>query len=409
MMKLYDELLQRGLIAQTTDEEKIRELIDNGKAVFYIGVDPTAGSLHIGHFLTLTFLKRLQMGGNKPIIVLGGGTGYVGDPSGRTDMRKVLSPKDIEHNCECFKHQMEKFVDFSSGKALLLNNKDWLLNLKYIDFIREIGPYFSVNTMLRADCYKERMQRGLSFLELNYMPMQSYDFYFLFKNYGCNMQFGGDDQWSNMLGGTELIRRKLGKDAYALTIPLLLNREGKKMGKTAKGAIWLDEKKTSPFEFYQYWRNVDDKEVIRLIKMLTFIPLSEIKKMEKWEGVELNKAKDILAYEVTKLVHGEEKANKAKNATLALFGGGTNEEDVPTAIIDKKDLTDDSISLIELLNTIKLCKSKSDARRLILEGGISVGKNKIKDPSYRIYKKELNRGIKIKKGKKTFIKVFIKK
>ncbi len=407
-MQIYDELVARGLIAQVTDEDKVKELINQGKATFYIGFDPTADSLHVGHFMALLLAKRLQMVGNKPIILLGGGTGYVGDPSGRTDMRSMLTPEKINYNCECFKKQMESFIDFSNNKALVLNNAKWLLDLNYIQLLREVGPHFSVNNMLRAECYKQRMEKGLSFLEFNYMIMQSYDFYYLFKNYGCSLQFGGDDQWSNMLGGTELIRRKLGKDAYAMTINLLLNSEGKKMGKTAKGAVWLDREKTSPFEFYQYWRNVDDKDVIRFIKMLTFIPLDEISKMESFKGEELNKAKDILAYELTKLVHGEEDAGNAMKMSKSLFSGQSCEELMPIYKLNKNLIVDNVISLIDLLVETKLCSSKSEARRLILQNGISVQDRVVSDVYHKVCLAEFENGLNIKKGKKTFLKVVLK-
>ena len=368
-MQIYDELVARGLIAQVTDEEEIKELINTGKATFYIGFDPTADSLHVGHFMALCLMKRLQMAGNKPVVLLGGGTGYIGDPSGRTDMRAMLSPETIQHNCECFKKQMERFIDFGEGGAIAVNNADWLLKLNYVDVLREVGPHFSVNNMLRAECYKQRMEKGLSFLEFNYMIMQSYDFYYLFQHYGCNMQFGGDDQWSNMLGGTELIRKKLGKDAYAMTITLLLNSEGKKMGKTANGAVWLDPNKTSPFEFYQYWRNVGDQDVLKCIRMLTFLPLEEIDAMSDWEGAKLNEAKDILAFELTKLVHGEAEAEKARTASKALFAGGGDDTHMPTTQLTADQLTDGSINIMDLLVVCKLASSKSEARRLVQQGG----------------------------------------
>ena len=363
-MKIYDELVARGLIAQVTDEEEIKNLINEGKATFYIGFDPTADSLHVGHFMALCLMKRLQMAGNKPVVLIGGGTGYIGDPSGRSDLRTMMTPEQIQHNVDCFKKQMERFIEFGEDKAILVNNADWLLNLNYIDVLREIGPHFSVNNMLRAECYKTRMEKGLSFLEFNYMIMQSYDFYHLFKEYGCNMQFGGDDQWSNMLGGTELIRRKLGKDAYAMTITLLMNSEGKKMGKTAKGAVWLDPAKTSPFEFFQYWRNVADADVLKCIRMLTFLPLEEIDKMDSWEGSQLNEAKEILAYELTKLVHGEEEAQKARTASHALFAGGSDDSNMPTSQISVQDLTDGSIGILDLLALTGMVPSKGEARRL---------------------------------------------
>ena len=370
-MKIFEELKARGLLAQLTDEEEIRELVNNGKATFYIGFDPTADSLHVGHFMALCLMKRLQMAGNKPIALIGGGTGYIGDPSGRTDMRSMMTPEIIEHNCECFKKQMSRFIDFSEGKALMVNNADWLLKLNYVDLLREVGPHFSVNRMLTAECYKQRMERGLSFLEFNYMIMQSYDFYMLFQKYGCNMQFGGDDQWSNMLGGTELIRRKLGKDAYAMTITLLLNSEGKKMGKTQSGAVWLDPKKTSPFEFYQYWRNVADSDVLRCIRMLTFLPLEEIDAMDKWEGSQLNKAKEILAFELTKLVHGEEEAQAAMDNSRALFSAG-NAQQMPTSELEESDLENGNIDIVSILVKSGLVQSRSDGRRAVQQGGVTV-------------------------------------
>ena len=405
-MGIYEELQARGLIAQVTDEEEIRELINNGKATFYIGFDPTADSLHVGHFMALCLMKRLQEAGNRPIALIGGGTGYIGDPSGRTDMRSMMTPEQIQHNCDCFKKQMSRFIDFSEGKALMVNNADWLLDLNYIEMLREIGPHFSVNRMLTAECYKQRMEKGLSFLEFNYMIMQSYDFYVLYQKYGCNMQFGGDDQWSNMLGGTELIRRKLGKDAYAMTITLLLNSEGKKMGKTQSGAVWLDENKTSPFDFYQYWRNVDDADVLKCIRMLTFLPLEEIEKMESWEGSELNRAKEILAYELTALVHGEEKATKAQEAARALFSGAADTENMPTVALNADDFTDGQIAVNEIMLKAGLVKSKGEARRLIQQGGVSIDDQKVTDPvavvSYETLEKE---HIILKKGKKVFYKV----
>lgn len=400
-MTLYDELKARGLIAQVTDEEEIKNLINAGKATFYIGFDPTADSLHCGHFMTLVFMKRLQLAGNRPIALIGGGTGMIGDPSGRTDLRKVLTIEDIDHNCACFKKQMERFIDFSDGKALIINNAEWLRNLNYIDLLRDVGACFSVNKMLSAECYKQRMERGLSFLEFNYMIMQSYDFYYLHEHYGCNMEFGGDDQWSNMLGGTELIRKKTGKDAYAMTITLLLNSEGKKMGKTANGAVWLDENKTSPFDFYQYWRNVDDADALKFVKMLTFIPLEEINEMEKWDNSRINEIKDLLAYELTKMVHGEEKATNARNAAKALFSGEVDDENMPTTTLDEaKD-----IGLLDLLVLTKLVPSKGEGRRLVTQGGISVNKVKINDVNLVIKIEDLNKGVIIKKGKKTFHKV----
>ena len=404
-MKIYEELVARGLIAQVTDESEIRELINAGKATFYIGFDPTADSLHVGHFMALCLMKRLQMAGNKPVVLLGGGTGYIGDPSGRTDMRSMLSPETIEHNCECFKKQMERFIDFGEGGAIAVNNADWLLKLNYIDVLREVGACFSVNNMLRAECYKQRMEKGLSFLEFNYMIMQSYDFYHLFKEYGCNMQFGGDDQWSNMLGGTELIRKKLGKDAYAMTITLLLNSEGKKMGKTANGAVWLDPNKTSPFEFYQYWRNVGDSDVLKCIRMLTFLPLEEIDKMDSWEGAQLNEAKDILAYELTALVHGKEEAEKARTASKALFGGAGDDSNMPTVKLGAELLADGKIAIMDLLVSTGIVPSKSEARRLITQGGLYIDDNKIDDIGHTVSADELTAGIKVRKGKKNFYKV----
>ena len=406
-MGIYEELVARGLIAQTTNEEEIRELVNNGKAVFYIGFDPTADSLHVGHFMALCLMKRLQMAGNKPVVLLGGGTGYIGDPSGRTDMRSMLSPETIEHNCDCFKKQMERFIDFGEGGAIAVNNADWLLKLNYIDVLREVGPCFSVNNMLRAECYKQRMEKGLSFLEFNYMIMQSYDFYHLFKEYGCNMQFGGDDQWSNMLGGTELIRKKLGKDAYAMTITLLLNSEGKKMGKTANGAVWLDPNKTSPFEFFQYWRNVGDNDVLKCIRMLTFLPLERIDEMDSWEGAKLNEAKEILAYELTKLVHGEEEAEKAKTASHALFAGGGDDSNMPTTNITEDQLNDGAIGIMDLMVACKLVASKSEARRLVQQGGVFVNDEKIAAIDFAVTKDMLKDGVKIRKGKKTFHKAIM--
>lgn len=404
-MTIYDELVARGLIAQVTDEEEIKELVNNGKATFYIGFDPTADSLHVGHFMALCLMKRLQMAGNKPIALIGGGTGYIGDPSGRTDMRSMMTPETIQHNCDCFKKQMERFIDFSDGKALMVNNADWLLDLNYVDVLREIGPHFSVNRMLTAECYKQRMEKGLSFLEFNYMIMQSYDFYALYQKYGCNMQFGGDDQWSNMLGGTELIRRKLGKDAYAMTITLLLNSEGKKMGKTQSGAVWLDPNKTSPFDFYQYWRNVADADVLKCIRMLTFLPLEQIDEMDKWEGSQLNKAKEILAYELTALVHGEEEAQKAQEAAKALFSSG-NAANMPSAQITESDLTDGNIDLISLLHKSGLAASRSEARRAIEQGGVAIDGEKVTDIKFLVPGEKLQgEGIVLKKGKKNFRKI----
>lgn len=405
-MGVYEELKARGLIAQVTDEPEIRDLVNNGKAVFYIGFDPTADSLHVGHFMALCLMKRLQMAGNKPIALIGGGTGMIGDPSGRSDMRQMLTPETIQHNCECFKKQMSRFIDFSDGKALMVNNADWLMDLNYIQLLREVGACFSVNRMLTAECYKQRMEKGLSFLEFNYMIMQSYDFYELFQKYGCNMQFGGDDQWSNMLGGTELIRRKLGKDAYAMTITLLLNSEGKKMGKTQSGAVWLDENKTSPFDFYQYWRNVDDADVLKCIRMLTFLPLEEIEKMESWEGSQLNRAKEILAYELTALVHGEEKATKAQEAARALFSGAADTENMPTVALMAEDFIDGQIAVNEIMLKAGLVKSKGEARRLIQQGGVSIDDQKVTDPVAVVSHDTLEKGhIILKKGKKVFYKV----
>ena len=405
-MTTFEELRRRGLLAQLTDEKEIEELINAGKATFYIGFDPTADSLHVGHFMALCLMKRLQMAGNKPIVLLGGGTGMIGDPSGKTDMRKMLTPETIQHNVDCFKKQMSRFIDFSEGKAIAVNNADWLLNLNYVELLREVGACFSVNRMLTAECYKQRMERGLSFLEFNYMIMQSYDFLKLFQKYGCNMQFGGDDQWSNMLGGTELIRRKLGKDAYAMTITLLLNSEGKKMGKTEKGAVWLDPEKTSTYEFYQYWRNVADADVIKCLKMLTFVPIEQIEEMEKtMEGAQFNAAKELLAYELTKLVHGEEEAEKAQAAAKALFGGSGNDANMPVAEIDSADLTDGTIGLLNLRVTAGLSPSVSEARRLVQQGGITVNDEKITDAKAQI---KLEGEMIVRKGKKAFKKVVIK-
>ena len=380
-MTIYDELVARGLIAQVTDEKEIKELINNGKATFYIGFDPTADSLHVGHFMALCLMKRLQMAGNKPIVLIGGGTAQIGDPSGRTDMRQMMTTETINHNVECFKKQMSRFIDFGEGKAIMVNNADWLMDLNYVDVLREVGAHFSVNRMLTAECYKQRMEKGLSFLEFNYMIMQSYDFYTLFQKYGCNMEFGGDDQWSNMLGGTELIRRKLGKDAYAMTINLLLNSEGKKMGKTQSGAVWLDPNKTTPFEFFQYWRNVSDADVLKCIRMLTFLPLEEIDKMESWEGAQLNEAKEILAFELTKLVHGEEDATKAKEASHALFAGGANNANMPTVTVTAEDFPDGELDIISVLVKAGLCDSRGDGRRNIQQGGVSVADEKVTDIS----------------------------
>ncbi len=404
-MQLYEELVARGLIAQVTDEKEIKELIDSGKAIFYIGFDPTAGSLHVGHFMALCLMKRLQMGGNKPIALLGGGTGMIGDPSGKTDMRKMLTKEDIDHNIACFKKQMSRFIEFGEDKAIMVNNGDWLLDLNYVELLREVGPHFSVNRMLAAECYKQRMERGLSFLEFNYMIMQSYDFLELFQKYGCNMQFGGDDQWSNMLGGTELIRRKLGKDAYAMTITLLLNSEGKKMGKTESGAVWLDAEKTSPYEFYQYWRNVADADVIKCIKMLTFLPLEEIEPMEKWEGSELNKAKEILAFELTQLVHGTEEANKAQEAAKALFAGGANSENMPKTTLADTDFTDGVIDILSILVKAGMTASKSEARRAVEQGGVSVNGEKVTDAKVVFAKDAFENEFVVKKGKKSFQKI----
>ncbi|MBQ1967313.1 MAG: tyrosine--tRNA ligase [Clostridia bacterium] len=405
-MKIYDELVARGLIAQVTDEDEIKELINNGKAVFYIGFDPTADSLHVGHFMALCLMKRLQMAGNRPIALLGGGTGMIGDPSGRSDLRKMLTKEDIDHNIACFKKQMSRFIEFGEGKAMMVNNADWLLDLNYVEVLREVGTCFSVNNMLRAECYKQRMEKGLSFLEFNYMIMQSYDFYHLFKEYGCNMQFGGDDQWSNMLGGTELIRKKLGKDAYAMTITLLMNSEGKKMGKTASGAVWLDPEKTSPYEFYQYWRNVGDQDVLKCIRMLTFLPLEEIDAMSNWEGSQLNEAKDILAYELTKLVHGEEEAEKAREASKALFGGGMNSENMPTTTLADEDFTDGKIDILEVLVKTGITKSRGEGRRLVQQGGVSADDQKVSDIGLSFTADQLKaEPVIIKKGKKIFHKV----
>ena len=404
-MQLYDELVARGLIAQVTDENEIRELINNGKAVFYIGFDPTADSLHVGHFMALCLMKRLQMAGNRPIALLGGGTAMIGDPSGKTDLRKMMTTETIQHNVDCFKKQMSRFIEFGEGKAMMVNNADWLLDLNYMEVLREIGPHFSVNRMLAAECYKQRMEKGLTFLEFNYMIMQSFDFYTLFQKYGCNMQFGGDDQWSNMLGGTELIRRKLGKDAYAMTINLLLNSEGKKMGKTESGAVWLDAEKTSPYEFFQYWRNVSDSDVIKCLKMLTFLPLEEIEAMEKWEGSELNKAKEILAFELTQLVHGTEEAQKAKEAAAALFAGGANSENMPKTVLSDADFTDGSIDILTLLVTAGMTASKSEARRAVEQGGVSVNGDKVTDVKAVYEKDAFAEEFVLKKGKKSFQKI----
>ena len=405
-MTIYDELVARGLIAQVTDEKEIKELINNGKATFYIGFDPTADSLHVGHFMALCLMKRLQMAGNKPIVLIGGGTAQIGDPSGRTDMRQMMTTETINHNVECFKKQMSRFIDFGEGKAIMVNNADWLMDLNYVDVLREVGAHFSVNRMLTAECYKQRMEKGLSFLELNYMIMQSYDFYTLFQKYGCNMEFGGDDQWSNMLGGTELIRRKLGKDAYAMTINLLLNSEGKKMGKTQSGAVWLDPNKTTPFEFFQYWRNVSDADVLKCIRMLTFLPLEEIDKMESWEGAQLNEAKEILAFELTKLVHGEEEATKAKEASHALFAGGANNANMPTVTVTAEDFPDGELDIISVLVKAGLCDSRGDGRRNIQQGGVSVADEKVTDISTKYTLDDFKgEGLIIRRGKKKFAKV----
>ena len=408
-MTLYDELVARGLIAQVTDEEEIKDLINNGKATFYIGFDPTADSLHVGHFMALCLMKRLQMAGNKPIALIGGGTAMIGDPSGRTDMRQMMTPETIQHNCDCFKKQMSRFIDFSEGKALMVNNADWLMDLNYIDVLREVGAHFSVNRMLTAECYKQRMEKGLSFLEFNYMIMQSYDFYTLYQKYGCNMEFGGDDQWSNMLGGTELIRRKLGKDAYAMTINLLLNSEGKKMGKTQSGAVWLDPEKTSPFDFFQYWRNVADSDVLKCIRMLTFLPLEEIDAMESWEGAQLNQAKEILAFELTKLVHGEEEALKAREASHALFAGGGDSAHMPTVELSSADFADGDMDILSLLVKTELAPSRSDARRAVEQGGVSVADEKVTDIKTAYNADSFGAdGLVVKRGKKKFVKVIVK-
>ena len=407
-MQIYEELKARGLIAQVTDEEEIRELVNTGKATFYIGFDPTADSLHVGHFMALCLMKRLQMAGNRPIVLVGGGTGMVGDPSGRTDMRQMMTPETIQHNCDCFKKQMERFIDFGEGKAIMVNNADWLMDLNYVELLRDVGACFSVNNMLRAECYKQRMEKGLSFLEFNYMIMQSYDFYHLFQEYGCNMQFGGNDQWSNMLGGTELIRRKLDKDAYAMTITLLLNSEGKKMGKTSSGAVWLDPNKTSPYEFYQYWRNVGDDDVLKCIRMLTFLPLEEIDKMDSWEGAQLNTAKEILAYELTKLVHGEEKAEKAQKTAWGLFSSGGDTSNMPSTGLTAGDLTDGSIAILDLMLKCGLIPSKGEGRRLVQQGGVSVAGEKVSDIGASFTAEQLaGEGLVIKKGKKVFHRAYL--
>ncbi len=407
-MGIYEELQARGLLAQLTDEAQIRDLINNGKATFYIGFDPTADSLHVGHFMALCLMKRLQEAGNKPIALIGGGTAMIGDPSGRTDMRSMMTKETIAHNCECFKKQMSRFIDFSEGKALMVNNADWLLDLNYVEFIREVGACFSVNNMLRAECYKQRMEKGLSFLEFNYMIMQSYDFLELYKRYGCNMQFGGDDQWSNMLGGTDLIRRKLGKDAYAMTITLLMNSEGKKMGKTQKGAVWLDPNKTTPFEFYQYWRNVDDADVLKFLRMLTFLPLEQIEEMDHWEGSQLNEAKEILAYELTNLVHGEEEAGKAKEASRALFAGGTSSENMPSVTLKDEDFKDGKIDILGILVSGGLAASRSEARRAVEQGGVCVKGEKVSDIKTSYTREEIAaEEFIVKKGKKSFKKIMV--
>ena len=404
-MQIYEELVARGLIAQVTNEEEIKKMVNEGKAVFYIGFDPTADSLHVGHFMALCLMKRLQMAGNRPIALIGGGTGYIGDPSGRTDMRSMMTPETIQHNCDCFKKQMSKFIDFSDDKALFVNNADWLLKLNYVDLLREVGACFSVNNMLRAECYKQRMERGLTFLEFNYMIMQSYDFYMLYQKYGCNLQFGGDDQWSNMLGGTELIRRKLGKDASAMTITLLLNSEGKKMGKTVSGAVWLDPEKTSPYEFYQYWRNVADADVLKCIRMLTFLPLEQIDEMDKWEGAQLNKAKEILAFELTKMVHGEEEAKKAEETAKAIFTSG-DAANMATVKLEDDAFTDGSIDIVSLIHAAGLAATKSEARRVVTQGGASVAGEKVSDIAAKFDKEFFaGDGVVVKKGKKSFIKV----
>ena len=408
-MKIYEELVARGLIAQVTDENEIKELINNGKATFYIGFDPTADSLHVGHFMALCLMKRLQMAGNKPIALLGGGTGMIGDPSGRTDMRQMLTKEQIQHNVECFKKQMSRFIDFSDGKALMVDNAEWLLDLNYVELLREVGACFSVNRMLAAECYKQRMERGLSFLEFNYMIMQSYDFYALYQRYGCNMQFGGDDQWSNMLGGTELIRRKLGKDAYAMTINLLLNSEGKKMGKTQSGAVWLDAEKTSPYDFYQYWRNIDDADVVKCLKMLTFLPLDEIEELSKLEGSEINKAKEILAHELTEMIHGKEEADKAQEAARALFGSKQNTDNMPSTELEDADFGDDGIGVLDLLSKCGLIPSKKEGRRLIEQGGVSLDDEKVTEATAKVTKEAFEKGfVVIKKGKKVFHKAILK-
>ena len=408
-MQVYEELVARGLIAQVTNEEEIRDMVNNGKATFYIGFDPTADSLHVGHFMALCLMKRLQMAGNKPIALVGGGTAMIGDPSGRTDLRQMMTPETIQHNVDCFKKQMSRFIDFSEGKAILVNNADWLMDLNYIEVLRDVGAHFSVNRMLSAECYKQRMEKGLSFLEFNYMIMQSYDFYKLFQDYGCNMQFGGDDQWSNMLGGTELIRRKLGKDAHAMTITLLLNSEGNKMGKTAKGAVWLDPEKTSPYEFYQYWRNVSDADVLKCLRMLTFLPLEQIDEMDKWEGSQLNEAKEILAYELTKLVHSEEEAKKAQESARALFGAGAGDgSDAPVAELSEEDFKDGQVDILTIVHKAGLAASRSEARRNVQQGGVTVDGEKVTDIGTTYTREQLETGLLVKRGKKNFKKVVVK-
>lgn len=407
-MGVFEELQARGLIAQITNEEEIKNLVNTGKAIFYLGFDPTADSLHVGHFMALALMRRLQLAGNKPVVLVGGGTGYIGDPSGRTDMRTMMTPETIQHNCDCFKVQMSKFIDFSDDKAIMVNNADWLLQLNYIEMLREVGPHFSVNNMLRAECYKNRMEKGLSFLEFNYMVMQSYDFYHLFREYGCNIQLGGNDQWSNLLGGTELIRRKLGQDAHAMTIPLLTKADGTKMGKTAGGAVWLDPNKTSPFDFYQYWRNVDDADVINFIKKLTFLSLEEIKPMEAWEGAKLNEAKELLAFEMTKLVHSEEDSKKAQEASKALFAGGADDSNMPTTEIDSTKLTDGVINVTDLMLECDLVPSRSEVRRLVQQGGLTISDKKVDDLNLTISLDDLKEGVIIKKGKKKFHKALVK-
>ena len=406
-MQIYEELKQRGLIAQVTDEEEIRELINQGKATFYIGFDPTADSLHVGHFMALCLMKRLQMAGNRPVVLIGGGTGYVGDPSGRTDMRSMMTPETIQHNCECFKKQMERFIEFGEGKAVMANNADWLLKLNYVDLLREVGACFSVNNMLRAECYKQRMEKGLSFLEFNYMIMQSYDFYHLFQEYGCNMQFGGDDQWSNMLAGTELIRKKLGKDAYAMTITLLLNSEGKKMGKTASGAVWLDPEKTTPYDFYQYWRNVDDADVLKCLRMLTFLPLEQIDEMAGWKDAQLNRAKEILAYELTSLVHGTQAAQSAQEKARAIFGAGAMEQ-IPETVLEEGAMTEETADILELLVRSGLCASRSEARRNVQQGGVLCRDERVTDIGLRFTREELREGVVLRRGKKNFRRVVLR-